>query len=122
MSIEKLLIRSCKQTVIYWGSPVNDGYGKMTFDNPVEIKCRWEDAMQVVETDDGKEIVSTSQLHVLQSVDKEGLVYLGELNDLTIEQRLNPYSISGINTVLKTDKIPNLSVNSFVRKVYTWKR
>ena len=120
MSIYNMLIRRCKQTAIYWGNPVNDGYGKMTFDFGREIKCRWEDATRVVETKDGKEVISTSQIHVLENLDNEGLLYLGILEDLSVEEIADPYTIDGVAVILKMDKIPGLNdITQFVRKVYT---
>ena len=48
MGLISVLERQYKQDAVYWGNPQSDGSGGYTFDDPVEIKCRWEDIKQVV--------------------------------------------------------------------------
>ena len=37
MGILKLIKRKSKQKAVYWNPTGNDGYGKFTFDSPVEM-------------------------------------------------------------------------------------
>ena len=52
--IEKFLQKVCVQTAVYWGSPVENGFGAKTFASPIEIKVRWTDKQQVIKGGDGK--------------------------------------------------------------------
>jgi hypothetical protein len=82
-SITGLLARNCKQRAVYWGSPVEDGQGGKTFAAPVEIACRWEEMNQIVSDAKGSELTSRAVVYVLQDVDEEGFLYLGDLLDVT---------------------------------------
>lgn len=113
MSITALLTKYCTQTAVYWGNPTEDGYGSMTYDAAVEISCRWEDIQQIMGTVMGNAIVgfgdmSRSVVFVLQDLDRDGMVYLGELTDLTAGQLANPKSISDAHLIKRFEKIPSL--------------
>ena len=64
MGIANLLTRTCTQTAVYWGTPVDDGYGGRTFADPVEISCRWEDKNQKLTASNGEEFISRSRVFV----------------------------------------------------------
>lgn len=82
MSINSLLTRTYKQSAVYWGNPVKDGEGGFTFDDPVEIVCRWEEMNQIVSDSKGNELTSRAVVYLLQDVDEEGYLYLGDLTGL----------------------------------------
>ena len=124
MSITSFLTRTCKQVAVYWGSPVNDGYGGKTFADPVEIFCRWEDKNEIFVAPNGDEAVSKSVVYVLQDLDQEGYLYLGTLDDLLESGgestgELVPSEIEGAQIIKRFDKTPALgSTTEFLRKVY----
>ena len=118
MSIASLLSRTLKQTAVYWGSPVNDGYAGHTFDDPVEIACRWEDKGELVRDASGAEFVSRSIVYVLQDVDTDGYLFLGVLTDLSSAEEGDPEGTDGAYLIKKFDKSPSLSGSEFVRKAY----
>jgi len=123
--IEALMARICRQTAVYWASPVNDGFGGFTFEDPVEIMCRWEDMHQVVTDDKGNEITSRALVFVLQDVDEEGYLYLGTLDSLYDDAESsagaidNPANIEGVYIIKRFQKTPVLgSTTEFLRKAY----
>lgn len=130
MSINSLLTKHCKQTCVYWGSPLDDGEGGFTFATPVEILCRWEGKVQIVKDDDAKggEIESVAIVYVLQDVDEQGYLYLGTLDDFEIlgdsEEDssggwYNPQAVQGAYKIKQFEKIPALSsTTEFVRRAY----
>ena len=77
--IESFLNRICVQACVYWGSPVEDGKGGKTFDEPIELACRWQEMMQVVSDAKGNELTSRAVVYVLQDVDEEGMLIPGRL-------------------------------------------
>jgi hypothetical protein len=124
MSITNFIKRVAVQTAVYWGSPINDGYGGKTFASPVEIKCRWEDKVRLLISADGSETKSKATVLVTQELDDEGYLYLGTLDDLDeISQdsdfAYNPKNIVHAYEIVAKDRIPMFrSTTVFVNTVY----
>ena len=139
-SITGLLNRTCRQKAVYWGSPRTNGLGRgMTFADPVEVNCRWEEMEQVVTDARGVEVTSRAQVFLLQDVDEEGYLFLGTLADLgspsgvsltcdmttiTCDASLtssstDPTVITGAYIIKRVQKTPALGSSSvFFRKAY----
>ena len=130
MGIETFIKQICKQTAVYWGNPVSDGYGGYAYDDPVEIDCRWSDEQQLFESDDGSQLVSKAIVHLTEDVDMDGLLYLGTLDDLedlyddseedSSGVWYDPQIIeTGLCIIKKFTKTPSLRlITEFVRKAY----
>ena len=119
--IEKVEARFCVQTCVYWGSPVNNGYGGFTFADPVEILCRWEDKTEVdigwfSSGNPGNALATKASVLVIQDLDLQGYMYLGTLADLTTATETNPLSKAGAYVIQRFDKIPMVrKTDEFVR-------
>lgn len=123
MGIERFIQKVCVQTAVYWGNPKDDGYGGFTFDDPVNISCRWEDKIQIVSTMDGQETSSDSEVLVTEDLDYNGYLYLGTLEELledyTEEELANPMNVPTAKAIISKSKIPMIkSTKEFVRIVY----
>ena len=119
MGIVDVITKRCTQTCVYWGSPVNDGQGGKTYDDPVELSCRWEDDQQLFAGDDGESIVSRAVVYVLQDVDKNGMLFLGDLDDLTAAEEADPASVETAYIIKGFQKTPVLGTTTqFVRKIF----
>lgn len=122
MGIEDFIVKKCKQTAVYWGDPVGDGYGGMSFGSmyPIEIDCRWEDKNEIFKSSNGKEYTSRSIVYVTIDLDEQGYLYLGSLDDFESGQDLtNPKTISNTFEILRFDKIPSLNnSDQCMRKAY----
>ena len=126
MGIEKFIQKVCVQTAVYWGNPQPDGYGGITFDDPVEISCRWDckrrkeiPSLMVVSGGGTEMIVSIAEVLVTQDVDVGGYLYLGDLDDLDSSEQDDPKSVEGAYEIRRFDKIPMIkSTTEFVRKAY----
>jgi hypothetical protein len=117
MGIEKFIRRIAVQTAVYWGNPVDDGYGGLTFDDPVEIKCRWEDTAELITAADGEQYVTKANIMVTQDVDVNGYLLLGTLNNLDSDQMDDPKEVSGACRIRQFAKVPMIrSTSAFVRK------
>lgn len=99
MGIADFIASKCTQPIVYWGNPVNDGYGGYTWDDPVEIKGRWEEVTEVIMGSDGKEIISQARVFLTQEVDEEGAMWLGSLDDLDSAPRPDDSSVAGLYIV-----------------------
>lgn len=87
MAIAAFIRSTLVQKAVYWGNPQNNGYGGMTFDDPVEIDCRWEQLAQILGTVTGNQVVGYQDIpraviFVDQVLDEEGMIYLGTLDDI----------------------------------------
>lgn len=119
MSITSVIARLCKQDAVYWGNPQNDGYSDFTHDAAVEIKCRWEDKVQLIVNPDGSEQSSRAIVYPLQELDEEGWLYLGLLTSLTAAEIANPKLIRKASIIKKFEKIPSLgSTTDFYYKAW----
>ena len=118
MSMDSYIASLCQQTVVYWANPVNDGFGHFTFDAPVERKCRWENKEQVVNDDKGKGLIYRSIIYLTEDVDTDGLLWLGELADLTPTQQANPHEIPDIMVIKRFEKTPSIYFDSNLRKAF----
>lgn len=120
MSINKFIKKIAVQTAVYWGNPVNDGFGGYTYSIIKDIQCRWDGVTEIVTNSKGKEIVSQAKLMVVEDLDKEGYLYLGSLVDFASGvDYSNPKNIDGAYPIQKIEKVPMIkSITDFVRTVY----
>jgi hypothetical protein len=124
--ITRLLRRTLKQTAVYWGNPVNQGDNFFTYDDPIEIPCRWEEKTQLIKDWDakGREFECVAMVYVLQDLDKHGILMLGALADLDssgdssgvfYDPTLEPNAFE----IKQFQKIPSLgSTTEFVRTAF----
>jgi len=107
------------QTAVYWGGPEDDGYGGMTYDDPVEIAVAWYDTAEVVTNANGDEVVSRTKVILTQDVDVRGLLYLGTLDDLDSTEEGDPITVQTAYLIIRFDKIPGaLQTDDFYRMAY----
>jgi hypothetical protein len=123
MGILSNITKNCRQTAVYWGNPTKDTFGGITWDDPVEISCRWENIIETVtmqgEDNRSIEYVAKAAVYVLQDLDEEGCLFLGELDDLDSSEEVDPESNSVVYRIKRFDKIPALGNSSeFIRKAY----
>lgn len=124
MGMEAFISSKCVQIAVYWGTPVNDGYGGYTYATPIEIACRWEDKTQILGTQVGGEVTGGIELSraivwVTQDVEEEGYLYLGNLDDLSPEELSNPKLIETAYIIKRFEKTPALgSTDQFLRKAF----
>ena len=109
------------QVAVYWGNPVKDGYGKFTYDPPVEIPCRWEGKQQVLKMGDAKGdfFEYIGMVYVDRDLVVDGCLYLGRLSDLSAEAMVDPYLHENVYPIKQFEKVPAMrSTTEFLRKAY----
>jgi len=120
MGIEKFIKKVCVQTAVYWGNPVPDGFGNYTYDAPVDIACRWEDKIAVINDAFGAEQVCDASVLITQDVDLHGWVCLNKTaGSLSTTEAADPKWVEGVREIIGFEKIPLFrSSTKFVRKIY----
>lgn len=102
------------QKCVYWGNPVNDGYGSYTFDDPVELDCRWVNTTDVVIDAKGNEVVTRASVQLSQDVVYLGRLWLGELDDL--DSDADPMVLG--RQIIRFDKTPTVKADAWHRMAY----
>lgn len=106
-----------KQTAVYWEALGSSETGEsLTYAEPVEIKCRWDDTNIVSVTPSGQTFTTQSLVFVPIDTPAPGVLRLGTLNDITDEE--NPYNNPGAKKIQRFDKIPDRKAIKFLRKAY----
>ena len=126
MGIQESIEDMCTEKAVYWGNPQNDGEGGFTFDDPIEIDCRWENVNQIVSDEKGAEITCRGLVYTTQDVQEEGYLYRGTLDDLydsnasdsSAGEVYNPKTITGAWAIKRFQKIPSLDGEGFLRKAF----
>lgn len=117
MSIESYLKRICTDTAVYWANPTSSADGSLSYDTPVEIKCLWREEIKMIRDTQGKEIVSKAAVHVLVDIDDNGMLFHGDLDDLTAAEESDPRKRADAYEVKLFMKTPSLHlVGQFSRK------
>lgn len=106
-----------KQTAVYWGNPTYTATGGRTFDDPVELDCRWEQRSDMFRDAQGNEVHSNAIVFVNSDVVVGGWLYLGELDDLSSSEEADPQTVDDAYEIRRFDKIPDYS-GTYVRQVY----
>lgn len=110
--------RQLNQIAVYWGNPVKDGQGGFTWDDPIEIACRWNDSISTQLATDGKQFISKAKVQVEQDVDKNGMLFLGCLIDLDSSVEADPSTGDDIYIIKRFDKIPTVNSQQFFRRAW----
>lgn len=112
--------RNLNQTAVYWGNPQDNGTGGYTWNDPVEISCRWSEKTEVLQRNNNpdEQFISNAQVFVDQDVEEKGLLYLGSLDDLNSDEETNPEGVVGVFRIVRFDKIPTIKGNRYLRKAY----
>lgn len=104
-----------RQKAVYWASPENDGYGNFTFDDPVEIDCRWEEKAESYFKPNGTEAQSLAIVYVDRDVDIGGYLQFGELADVGSANLNNPEDDPDSYRIEQKYKLPNFRISEYLR-------
>ena len=113
--------RNLNQTAVYWGAPINDGYGGFTWEAPIEISCRWEDSVQEITDMTGMELITQAVVQVAQDLEYNGMLLLGTLDSLDSGGVNDPVA-AGAKSIVRFDKVPTLDGEHFYRRAYLYRR
>lgn len=110
-----LITKMLKQKAIWWKAGAKDRFGNVTFDDPVEIDCRWEETGKEYLNAKGETAVSDAVVYVDRDISTGDFLCLGELDSNPVS---HPLDKAGAESVKRFDKLPNLKVKEFLRTAY----
>lgn len=79
-----IINRMLKQTAVYWGAPVDNGNGDLTYPDPVAVHCRWETVVGAVTNPRTHDVLYDSTVYVDRDVAVDGYLYLGSIEDAVV--------------------------------------
>jgi hypothetical protein len=100
-----LIKRMRRQRAVYWKRADPNEFGKFAFDDPIEIKCRWESHEGAVRNEKNELIMSKATVYVDREMFLGDRLKLGELESGT------PDDPSGDPLAMEIqgfEKLPNL--------------
>lgn len=117
--IKKLL----KQKMVYFGSPRHDGMGFHNWAAGVEVSCRFDYSLEMMDVGTSEEFTAEGQILTIDPLEREAAVYLGPISDLTAAQIASPRLLLGnsdemgpkLKYIRKTQSTPNLKATWWVR-------
>ena len=91
-----------KQKAVFWAdSGVTNGFGSPVYQTPLEINVRWKKINELYIDKYGKEKTSNAIIYPDVELNENDYLYLGELNDLTTEQKEDPKLLDDVFYVKK---------------------
>lgn len=105
------------QTAVWWTNPVNDGFGKRTFDHGVEVKCRWEQKSELFVDAQARQVMSRAVVYVDRDLAVHDYLYLGTLEELAVVG-IQPFELAEAFEIRAFKKIPSRDATRFVRTAW----
>lgn len=106
------------QIAVYWGNPVQDGFGGYIYDAPVEVAVRWMRKQQKYIDMQGNEKVSSSVVISETDFELGGRLWLGSLTSLTAQQKASPHTLDDCYEIKGYNKSPSLAADQFLRRAF----
>lgn len=111
-----LITRMRKQKAIWWQrSAGTDRYGKFSYSDPVEIDCRWEDAIGEMLSPTTEKHMAMTTVYVDRDMSVGDRLQLGEMESDT---PANPLDSATSYEVERFEKLPNLKNTEYLRTAY----
>ena len=97
-------------TVTYWASRL-DNFGNRSFSAPALIKCRWQEANELVTLPTGETIPSKAIIYLQQAVAVGDYLALGDYSAI-----LDPTVLNGANIIRMYDESRSVNGRTAIRK------
>lgn len=112
-----LTTKHLKDMAVYFAPGAVQENGQYAFLSPVPIKCKWMDTQQEFLNKNGGRQISRSVIYVDRDLDLKGVIWQGELSDLTDTE--NPFANEGAWEIQGFDKVGRLrQPKDYLRVVY----
>lgn len=102
-----------RQTCTYWSSPIQGGFGDITFGTPLLLKCRWEDSNETFTNANGEDQVSRAIVWTFEKLDIGGYLIKGDSTSQPDPTQLNTSLV-----IARSDEIPDLRGLNMERKSF----
>jgi len=111
-----IIVKMRKQNAVWWQrSAEPDRYGKFSYATPVEIECRWDDA--VIEFLDSKGQTKSSKSVVYP----DRILSVGDMlreGEIESDEPADPTTLLTTAEIMRFDKTPNIKATETLYTVY----
>jgi len=115
MGIMSTISGALVQTAVYWAPLTKNAYAEYSYAAGVEVRCRWENAKELVINNNGEEVVSRARVWLDQDVVEDGFLYLGSVTDSVYD--VDPGNVDQAERILAFTKTPRFkSTTEFLRR------
>lgn len=113
MGRNRLIARMRKQKCVLWAVSGKNRHGENTYDNAIEIPCRWEDRKTEMVDADGNRVIVSSVVSIDREVALGSVLKFVKLTELEPGQDSseNPEVIKDANSVKVMQTLPNADCN-----------
>lgn len=108
--------RVMNQDAVYWEILGYNPAGEPVFDDPIEIKCWWQDIHEVFIDAKGNDVVSNSMVIVDRDLIEESFLWLGTIENL--DSQVDPSANKKAYSIRKFGKTPDRKARKFLRQVW----
>jgi hypothetical protein len=113
MSLKSFLRKIRKQKALYWAPLAVGGQGRAdTFEDPVEIDCRWTDVTEETVAPFSNRFTSKAKVIVDRVLAEGGLLMKGLLTDLLSTE--HPSEAAGCFEIMLFQNIPDIKAKDFL--------
>ena len=105
-----------RQRCVYWAPAGTDDSGNPKYEDPVELKCRWEDNVQEYMDPAGNRMVSNAQVFVPVKVETRGVLWRGRYDD--VEDYTDPFANPDAYEIRRYTEQPNIRATKFLRSAW----
>jgi len=84
-----IISRMRKQKAVYWRRLEADEYGKYSFDDPVEINCRWDDDSREERKPGAEVFITAAVVYVDREMSEGDMLQKGEISS---DERADPHA------------------------------
>ena len=102
--------RNMRQKATYWPPLTSDGFGGLTYGEPVVIACRWQDKADLFRNNEGREMTSSSVVYTDRPLQVTGMIAEGEFT------ASNP--VESAKEIRQKGRSPNLRNTVELNKVW----
>jgi len=104
-----------RQKAVFWARQGNDKFGAPSFQEPVEIDCRWEDGVAVMEDAEGTALTFNAVVYVDRPMKIGDVLRLGELESGDAE---DPAQDPEAKTIQRFRVTPNIRNSENLYRAY----
>lgn len=110
--------RKLNQFLVYWPPGTLIRSGETVYKDPIELKCRWEDTIQLVVDPSGEKWATKAIIDLDVPVLSLGVLWKGRFRNIAEGSESDPFLNNGASAVRMIEGVPNRRGNQILYTAY----